>query len=258
MNIDFPLILMLATLGTGLVALVDKLWLAKKREQSTPEGFIVEQSKSFFPVLLVVFVLRSFIAEPFQIPSASMEPGLTQGDFIIVSKFSYGLRMPVLGSTLIPTGEPKRGDIMVFFPPEDPRYFIKRVIGLPGDQIVFRNRQLTVNGEPVEIDIDQEQEVVAGKIFVEEAFEKTNATIQWQAGTSTTTGKPMVYAGPEGEWNVPEGHYFMMGDNRANSADSRMWGFVPEKNIVGKATAIWLHWDNFTDIPSFSRNGWLK
>lgn len=258
MNIDFPLILMLATLFTGAVALVDKLWLAKKRAQDTAEGFIVEQSKSFFPVLLVVFVLRSFLVEPFQIPSASMEPGLTQGDFIIVSKFSYGLRMPVWGNTLIPIGEPERGDIMVFFPPEDPRYFIKRVIGLPGDQVVFRNRQLTVNGEPVALNIDQDQEIIAGKVSAEETYAQTTATVHWQVGKSSTTGEPMVYAGPEGEWNVPEGHYFMMGDNRANSADSRMWGFVPEKNIVGKATAIWLHWDGFTDIPSFSRNGWLK
>ncbi len=258
MNIDFPLILMLATAFTGLVALVDKFWLAKKRDKDAAEGFLIEQSKSFFPVLLVVFVLRSFIAEPFQIPSGSMEPGLGKGDFIVVSKFSYGLRMPVWGNTLVPIGEPVRGDIMVFFPPEDPRYFIKRVIGLPGDQVVFRNRQLTVNGELVELHIDEEQEVQAGKVFVEEDYEKTTATIQWQAGTSTTTGKPMVYAGPEGEWSVPEGHYFMMGDNRANSADSRMWGFVPEKNIVGKATAIWLHWNNWSDIPSFSRNGWLK
>ena len=258
MNIDFPLILMLATFFTGVVALIDKIWLSKKREQGEPEGFVVEQSKSFFPVLLVVFVLRSFVAEPFQIPSGSMEPGLVKGDFIVVSKFSYGLRMPVWGNTLIPTGEPKRGDIMVFFPPEDPRYFIKRVIGLPGDTVVLRNKQLTVNGEPVDISIDEQQEMAAGKILVHEAFEDTTAAIHWQAGPSTQTGRTMVYAGPEGQWQVPEGFYFTMGDNRANSADSRMWGFVPEKNIVGKATAIWLHWDKLTDIPSFSRNGWLK
>lgn len=258
MNIDFPLILMLATAITGLVVLVDKLWLAKKRAEEAPEGFIVEQSKSFFPVLLVVFVLRSFIAEPFQIPSGSMEPGLGKGDFIVVSKFSYGLRMPVWGNTLVPIGEPVRGDIMVFFPPEDPRYFIKRVIGLPGDQITYRDRQLRVNGEEIQLNIDEKQRIESGKVFVEEEFENTTATIQWQAGKSSKTGQPMIYAGPEGEWSVPEGHYFMMGDNRANSADSRIWGFVPEKNIVGKATAIWMHWNSWTDIPSFSRNGWLN
>src|SRR5690606_41331844 len=111
-----------------------------RRSSDLTESFVVEQAKSFFPVLAIVFVLRSFIAEPFQIPSGSMEPGLIQGDFILVSKFHYGLRMPVFGNTLIPTGEPARGDVMVFFPPDDPRYFIKRVIGLPGDHIVYRNR----------------------------------------------------------------------------------------------------------------------
>ena len=159
MNIDFPLILMVLTLGTGVIAGVDKFWLAKRRKaraealiaerahpddihEAETEPFIIEQSKSFFPVLALVFVLRSFIAEPFQIPSSSMEPGLVTGDFILVSKFHYGLRLPVFGTNLVPLGEPQRGDVMVFFPPDDPRYFIKRVIGLPGDHIEYRNRQL--------------------------------------------------------------------------------------------------------------------
>ena len=276
MNIDFPLILLVLTAVTGVLALLDKIWLAPKRraraqilidERAHPEDihnaetepFVIEQAKSFFPVLLIVFVLRSFIAEPFQIPSGSMEPGLIKGDFILVSKFHYGLRMPVFGTTLIPTGMPERGDVMVFFPPDDPRYFIKRVIGLPGDRIVYRNRQLTINGEPVETrDLGGEPSWRPQKLLAQETFSGADATVQWMIGRSAMTGEPVVWAGPEGEWSVPDGHYFMMGDNRGNSADSRAWGFVPERNIVGKAVAVWMHWDSWGDIPSFNRNGWIE
>ncbi len=276
MNFDFPLILMLLTLVTGLIAGLDKFYLAKKRQEKAAqlrtageansaiaaaekESFAVEQSKSFFPVLLIVFVLRSFIAEPFQIPSGSMEPGLIKGDFIVVSKFSYGLRLPVFDITLVPTGEPQRGDVMVFFPPEDPRYFIKRVIGLPGDHIEYRNKQLRINGEKVATEtIGISTMAVPAKYFAHESLGEHLPVIQWVQAQSMTTGERVIWAGPEGEWTVPEGHYFMMGDNRGNSADSRVWGFVPEKNIVGKAQAVWLHWDNWSSLPSFSRNGLIK
>lgn len=259
MDIDFPLILLILTAFTGVVALVDKLWLSKKRGPEQPESFVVEQSKSFFPVLAIVFVLRSFVAEPFQIPSGSMEPGLVQGDFILVSKFHYGLRMPVFGNTLVPTGEPQRGDVMVFFPPDDPRYFIKRVIGLPGDHIVYRNRQLTINGEAVPVkELGGEPAYRPTKYVAEETMDSATATVQWLVGRSSLTGETVVWAGPEGEWTVPAGHFFTMGDNRGNSADSRAWGMVPDKNVVGKAVAIWMHWDSWGDIPSFSRNGSIK
>lgn len=275
MDIDFPLILLVLTVGTGVVALLDKVWLAPRRKaraaelvamQAAPddvdkaatESFVVEQAKSFFPVLAIVFVLRSFIAEPFQIPSGSMEPGLIQGDFILVSKFHYGLRMPVFGNTLIPTGEPARGDVMVFFPPDDPRYFIKRVIGLPGDHIVYRNRQLTINGESVPTqELGGEPAWRPQKIMAQEQFGETSAAVQWMIGRSPITGGPVIWAGPEGEWTVPDGHFFTMGDNRGNSADSRAWGMVPDRNVVGKAVALWMHWDSWGDIPSFSRNGWI-
>ncbi len=256
MDINFPLILMIATTATGLVALIDLIWLKKRRADGDEEPMLVEQSKSFFPVLAFVFVLRSFIAEPFQIPSASMEPGLIEGDFILVSKFSYGLRMPVFRNTLIPIDEPDRGDVMVFFPPEDPRYFIKRVIGLPGDRIVYRNRILTINGQTVPT-INKGGDPVYRPVryFAEETLrENLVADIQWTPQRSPFSQKPIVWAGPEGEWRVPEGHYFMMGDNRANSADSRMWGFVPEENIVGKAVAVWMHWKGWDSLPSFDRN----
>ncbi|MFY9178647.1 MAG: signal peptidase I [Venatoribacter sp.] len=276
MNFDFPLILMLLTLITGVIAGLDRFYLAPKRdrkvesltaagatdaslEAAAKESFVVEQSKSFFPVLLVVFVLRSFIAEPFQIPSGSMEPGLVKGDFILVSKFSYGIRMPVFDFTLIPTGEPERGDVMVFFPPNDPRYFIKRVIGLPGDHIVFRNRQLTINGKAIETTLTGGEPAYSPiKYLAEEQLGDHLPTIQWMVGESSLTGKTVIWAGPEGEWTVPEGQYFMMGDNRGNSADSRAWGFVPEKNIVGQAKAIWMHWESWGQLPSFSRTGWIK
>lgn len=275
MNIDFPLILLVLTVFTGVVTAVDTFWLAPKRkakaqklidERARPddihaaetESFVVEQSRSFFPVLLIVFVLRSFVAEPFQIPSGSMEPGLIKGDFILVSKFSYGLRMPVFGNTLIPTGEPQRGDVMVFFPPEDPRYFIKRVIGLPGDHIVYRQHQLTINGEAVPVrELGGEPAYRPLKYLAQEHLDSADATVQWMSGRSAITGEPVLWAGPEGEWTVPAGHYFMMGDNRGNSADSRAWGFVPDANIVGKAMAVWMHWDSWGDIPSFGRNGWI-
>ncbi|NRA25245.1 MAG: signal peptidase I [Oleispira sp.] len=272
MDIDFPLILMVLTVVTGLVALADRYIFLPKRlaqinvldgqgadksdlELAAKEPVWIEQSKSFFPVLMVVFILRSFIAEPFQIPSGSMESTLVKGDFILVSKFHYGLRMPVFGNTLVPVGEPERGDVMVFFPPNDPRYFIKRVIGLPGDNIVYRNKQLTINGNVIPTqELGGEPPYNPTKYLVQEQMDAADADVQWVVGLDRRTNQKVVWAGPEGEWSVPEGSYFMMGDNRGNSHDSRGWGFVPEENIVGKAVAVWMHWENWTDIPSFSRN----
>jgi len=255
MDINFPLILMIATGITGLIALIDFLWLKKRRADQT-EPMLVEQSKSFFPVLAIVFILRSFIAEPFQIPSASMQPGLIEGDFILVSKFSYGLRLPVFRNTILPLGNPERGDVMVFFPPEDPRYFIKRVIGLPGDHIVYKNRTLTINGDVIPTERKGGEPVYRPtRYFAEETLrDELQASIQWTPQRVSFSQQSIIWAGPEGEWHVPEGHYFMMGDNRANSADSRMWGFVPEENVVGKAVAIWMHWKGWSSLPSFDRN----
>ena len=143
---------------------------------------------------------------------------------------------------------------MVFFPPEDSRYFIKRVIGLPGDHIVYRDLRLTVNGEPVPT------EVLGGKpayaptmVLGEETMDNATPVVKWLPGRDRETGQAALWGGPEGEWTVPDGHYFMMGDNRGNSGDSRMWGFVPEKNIVGKAVAVWMHWESWTSLPSFDR-----
>ena len=167
MDIDFPLILVIAVFVTGIISLIDKLHFEKVRlasadnlkqqgadeqliEQTLQENWVIENSKGFFPVLALVLVLRSFLVEPFQIPSGSMEPGLIKGDFILVNKFAYGFRLPVLGTKVIEMDDPARGDVMVFIPPHDPRYFIKRVIGLPGDHIRLRNKKLFVNGEAVD------------------------------------------------------------------------------------------------------------
>tara|TARA_B110000211_G_scaffold152248_1_gene173089 strand:+ start:5698 stop:6582 length:885 start_codon:yes stop_codon:yes gene_type:complete len=271
MELDLPLILMIATAVTGVIALVDKLWLRKQRldkadalqdagaddeavEKAAKEPYLIEQSYSFFPVLALVFVLRSFVAEPFQIPSGSMEPGLITGDFILVSKFSYGLRVPGVGSTIIPVSNPVRGDVMVFFPPEDSRYFIKRVIGLPGDHIEYRNRRLTVNGTEIPTEELGGEPAYNPTMFLgKETLDNAEPTVKWIPARSRATGEAVLWGGPEGEWDVPDGHYFMMGDNRGNSGDSRMWGFVPEKNIVGKAVAVWMHWETWSSLPSFSR-----
>ncbi len=250
MNIDFAFWLTIAVLITGALWLLDVLYLRKRRKENEEANFVVEFGVSFFPVLFIVFVLRSFLYEPFQIPSSSMEPTLEIGDFILVNKYSYGLRLPVIGTKMIPVGQPERGDVMVFFPPNDPRYFIKRVIGLPGDKIQITNNRLIING------VAADQKLISALpsdrpfTLLEEDLLGTEHVIR--------TRVPPTFYGREGEWTVPEGHYFMMGDNRDNSLDSREWGFVPEANVVGKAVAIWMHWEGFNSLPSFDRTGRIE
>jgi signal peptidase I len=252
MNINLPLILTLLVLITGAIWLFDILVLArprKARQVATPEPVLVEYAKSFFPVLFIVFFLRSFLVEPFQIPSGSMIPTLQIGDFILVNKFAYGLRVPVLNKTFIPIDKPKRGDVMVFFPPHHPdTYYIKRVIGLPGDEISYVSHQLTINGDVVPEKL--QAMLPAGA----PTFRAVTETLD---GKEFTAQKHLVpgYLSRRGSWKVPEGHYFMMGDNRDNSADSRDWGFVSEDAIVGKAFAVWMHWEKFLSIPSFDSVG---
>lgn len=271
MELDLPLILTLAVLASGIVWLLDRFaWRPARIEvgrawlethpgadgENDPEYQrivrdppIVEYLGSFFPVLLIVLVLRSFVAEPFQIPSGSMLPTLRQGDFIVVSKYAYGLRLPVLDTKIVPVGEPARGDVMVFVPPHQDRYFIKRVVGLPGDRIRYENKRLYINGDLVP-QAYVEQESAEGRPV--RRFSETLGDAEHPVYKLVTRPRQ-----PR-KWQVPEGHYFMMGDNRDMSDDSRFWGFVPERNIVGRAEYVWLHWPSWGSLPTFARAGPIR
>jgi len=280
MDFDFALLLVVLTAVTGVVWLLDHLFLLGRRkaradalaqaegseaerqqraQEALREPVLVEYARSFFPVILIVLLFRSFLAEPFKIPSGSMMPTLLVGDFILVNKFAYGLRLPVLGTKIVGIGEPKRGDVFVFRypnPEHDPRKegldYIKRVIGLPGDEITYRNKTLYVNGKEVpQADVGpfdgsgSEGRRMTGAEIHEEMLPE----VQHQVLQSS-----MLLPGREGSWRVPAGHYFAMGDNRDNSEDSRYWGFVPEANLVGRAFVIWMNWDGGID---FKRIGTL-
>lgn len=269
MDINFPLILTWAVLISGALVLFDFIFLAgsrrKKQQAMARPGMskkeihalvkkptLIEYADAFFPVLLVVFVLRSFLAEPFQIPSGSMLPTLEVGDFILVNKFAYGIRLPVIDKTIINVGSPQRGDVMVFKFPEDPaKNFIKRVVGLPGDHIRYQNKTLYVNGEAMPQTFAMSIQYPERAEVYNEKLGETLHTIQKELQNN-----PQDYM--KQEWSVPEGAYFVMGDNRDNSNDSRFWGFVPEKYIVGKAFYVWMHWESWSSLPNFSRNGHIQ
>jgi signal peptidase I len=289
MDFDFALLLVILTLVTGVIWAFDRLFLIggrkaraaafegaggseAEREQRVNEALrepaIVEYARSFFPVILIVLLFRSFLAEPFKIPSGSMMPTLLVGDFILVNKFAYGLRVPVLNTKFIATGEPKRGDVFVFiypgylcridgrdmrsmkpcsqpYAPMTKTNYIKRVIGLPGDLIAYHNKVLTVNGEAVPqtyigpfVGSGTEGRRMAG----------ANVKTEMLPGVEHQILNAISWSGEEGEWRVPAGQYFAMGDNRDNSEDSRYWGFVPEENLVGRAFAIWMNWDDGIDF----------
>lgn len=264
MNFDFALILVVATAVTGLLWLVDTLvFLPRRREKLAdaelkaggdlpenarklvmqPSGW-ADLSRSMFPVLLIVLLLRSFLYEPFKIPSGSMLPTLQVGDYILVNKYHYGLRVPVLNTKFLPINEPERGDVVVFKYPENPSInYIKRVVGLPGDVITYNNKVIYVNGEA------QPQSLVAQlppgrpeRLLVDETLGNVEHEIY------RDVARPTLNA----QWTVPEDSYFVMGDNRDNSNDSRYWGFVPEKLLVGRAVAVWMHWEELLSIPDFS------
>lgn len=220
---------------------------AATRDASEP--VVVEYAKSFFPVLAFVLVLRSFLYEPFQIPSSSMVPTLQVGDYILVNKFNYGLRLPVTRTKVWDISSPERGDVMVFYPPHaNTTYYIKRVIGIPGDRIQYRNKQLTVNGKPVPREWLAE---IPGARRLQIGLEQPRADKShlMQVDLSRPVRDFSVVVRP--------GHYFMMGDNRDNSSDSRVWGQVPERDIVGQAVAIWMQWESVFSVPSFDRAGSL-
>ena len=250
MNFDFATILTLLVLASGAIWAYDGLVLARRRETVRPAGEgeeqplappkIVEYARSFFPIFLIVLVLRSFLVEPFRIPSGSMMPTLLIGDFILVNKFIYGIRLPVIDKKIIEISEPQRGDIVVFRFPEDPSIpFIKRVVGLPGDRIGYYNKQLHINGNPVS---QQRVGVYAGS---GSGAGHTGAPVLREKLGEVEYEiliRPGQHA-PGWEWVIPDGSYFVMGDNRDNSRDSRFWGYVPDENLIGKAFFVWMSWD---------------
>lgn len=282
MNYDFAAILVGLTAITGLIAGLDRLFFAKARAEraarpggEAKEPLLVEYSRSFFPVILIVLLIRSFLAEPFRIPSSSMMPTLLIGDFILVNKFAYGLRLPVLDTKFLPIGEPERGDVVVFrypgytcegreersgarceepFVPVPRQDYIKRVVGLPGDEITYRDHTLYVNGKQVAtqslgryIGAGSGRDMTGSELKLEHLGEVEHRILQRRNSGFLPIG--------EGRFTVAEGHYFVMGDNRDNSEDSRFWGLVPETKLVGKAFLIWMNWDSRNGGIDFERLG---
>lgn len=275
MDIDFSLVLVILVAVCGGLWLLDFLLIKRSRVEAienykrtqvsgtkkdeidqalaelSKEPLIIEYAKSFFPVLFLVLVLRSFLIEPFQIPTGSMIPTLNVGDFILVNKYAYGIRLPVIGTKIVSIDDPKRGEVMVFIPPHENKYYIKRVIGLPGDTVRYENKTLFINGEEIQKDyvknitVDTSIGGLAGTL----SSETLGSVIHPTQHIDVAGGRRLRTT-----WVVPGGHYFMMGDNRDNSADSREWGPVSEENIVGKAIAVWMHKDPGFNIPTFFQN----
>jgi signal peptidase I len=250
-SVDFAAILVSLAAITGVIWLIDALFFARQRRATEPgrkEPLFVEYARSFFPVIFIVLIIRSFLAEPFRIPSSSMMPTLLIGDFILVNKFAYGLKLPVLDYKFIPVGEPARGDVAVFrYPRDKSQDYIKRIVGLPGDEIAYRGKKLYVNGEEVAVESDGRY------IGTGQGRDHTGAEVRRERlgeAEHRILLKPQLFFGGalEGAWQVPEGHYFVMGDNRDNSEDSRVWGYVPEQNLVGRAFLVWMNWDGGIDV----------
>ncbi len=275
MDIDFAIVLVSLVAFCGALWLLDALLIKKSRvaavkdykrtqakgrsdeevaaaiEELSTEPLVIGYAKSFLPVLVIVLILRSFLIEPFQIPTGSMIPTLEVGDFILVNKYAYGVRLPIIGTKIMDVDDPERGEVMVFIPPHENKPYIKRVIGLPGDTVRYEDKNLYINGELIDkeyvepITVDTSIGGLAGTLFtetingVEHATQHIDAVGRRRARTT---------------WVIPNGHYFMMGDNRDNSSDSREWGAVPEQDIVGKAVAIWMHKQPGLNLPTFARN----
>ncbi|VFN05086.1 MAG: signal peptidase I Serine peptidase. MEROPS family S26A [Candidatus Kentron sp. G] len=274
MNLDFSTILVLLVLVSGVIWAFDAIILAPRRRATLgqrgkrtapgPMEKIADYARSFFPVFLAVLLLRSFLAEPFRIPSGSMLPTLEIGDFILVKKNTYGIRLPVLDKKIIDIGQPKRGDVVVFrFPKDGVTPYIKRVIGLPGERIDYRNDMLYINGEPIAkkptgtyTGTGSNRKMTGARRHIEYLDGIEHSTLQTDvSGIGRYLHIPMQ--APQQRHiptQVPQGHYFVMGDNRDNSKDSRFWGTVPEENLIGKAFLVWMNLDWGEGI-SWSRIG---
>jgi signal peptidase I len=254
MDFDFPAILVLVTAVSGVIWLIDAVLFAPRRVKRAVEGsqqkepVVVEYARSFFPVFFIVLALRSFLVEPFHIPSGSMMPTLLQGDFILVNKYAYGIRLPVLDKKVIEIGAPQRGDVVVFRFPQNPKIdYIKRVVGVPGDHIEYMDKTLYINGEPAQqipVGVYQGSGAGSGMTGAFEGME-TIDDVEHHILINPRAPDfiPGCYAMAGSGAVVPEGHYMVFGDNRDNSNDSRCWGFVPDENLVGRAFGLWWHWD---------------
>jgi signal peptidase I len=254
MNIDFELLLTLAMLLTGLGWLLDALVFARKREAQAKMPLWAEYSRSFFPILLTVLLLRSFFAEPYRIPSGSDKPTLLVGDFLVANKFAYGLRLPVLHTKIFQVGEPQIGDIALFRFPTNPSVnLIKRIIGVPGDHISYINKVLYINDKK------------APQVLLGNTVDSNGEGTPWPVEIRQENLRGIIHKIytrpniPAEDFSVvvPAGEYFAMGDNRDNSYDSRYWGFVSEKDLVGKAFAIWFSWNNDDHSIRWKRMGTL-
>lgn len=255
----FPFLLFGAILITGLITLLDTVfWRSGRQQQSQVQvdnrdavklPWYVEYSRSFFPVLVIVFIIRSFIIQPYQVPTGSLEPTVLPGDFLAVNQFAYGLRLPIIHKKILNIGEPHRGDIAVFRYPIEPKIdFVKRVIGIPGDHITYSNKTLYINGKEMNqsyigtaVDIENGDTV---KNYYENLFGKVHEIYIEPGINDNMTAQFLQNGQIYTDVKVPEGHYFVMGDNRDNSADSRFWGLVAEEYLVGKAFMIWFSWDS--------------
>ncbi|WOE31628.1 MULTISPECIES: signal peptidase I [unclassified Acinetobacter] len=272
MDFDFNLILVPVTLILFVVWLLDKLVFKERKSKGRGnEKAIIRWAYDFWPVLAVVLCLRSFLYEPFNIPSDSMVPTLETGDFILVNKFDYGVRLPIINKKIIDVGEPERGDVIVFrYPPQPSISYIKRVVGLPGDHIVYDHGQLIINGQKVSktpIKFSREKDILdtPNSLYYKEKLGDHTFTMRELEGVNVASQAPFLkyvngekFVAQNGQYwevNVPKGQYFAMGDNRDQSADSRFWGFVPEENLTGRAFYIWMHKEPGFHLPSFSRNG---
>ncbi len=247
---DFELLLTLLVIISGIITLIDQVWLRKRRQLRAQQAgqhtlklpIIVDYARSFFPILLIVLLIRSFVIQPFRVPTGSLEPTVMPGDFIAVNQYAYGLRLPVLHHKILDIGEPKRGEIVVFrYPPDPSINYVKRVIGVPGDKISYVDKSLYINGKKIP------QTVIGNNVDIE-----PDMSIPVVEKEENLLGvKHRIFLRPNyissGNFynvTVPPGHYFMMGDNRDDSLDSRSWGFVPEANLIGRAFFVWLSWDS--------------